>query len=221
MNLGSRAGQCSLIVVLLFVGAISSASGAPTSEDVAKGKLLYEENFSSSKTSLFTGALGENFSCYFGDGRYHLELVPMNYLKEIAYGPEYNNSIIEVEATQESGPDDNNYGVMFRKVDWNNFYIFVISGDGYYQIAKLRSNKWEFVTPWRRSSAIHTGDATNLIRVVCNGDKFSFYVNDIKVDDYADGSFGSGMVGFVAGTMYCKDPVKIGFDNLKIWEIAK
>lgn len=29
------------------------------------------------------------------------------------------------------------------------------------------------------------------------------------------------MIGFLAGTEYAEGPVIIGFDNLKIWEIAK
>ena len=110
---------------------------------------------------------------------------------------------------------------MFRKVDWSNYYQFIISADGYYQFAKNKGGNWDFISSWRKSNAIHKGNATNLIKVVCDGDQFSFYVNDIKVDDYKDDSFGSGMIGFSAGTNYAEGPATIGFDNLKIWEIKK
>lgn len=109
-----------------------------------------------------------------------------------------------------------------RKVDWNNYYLFAISGDGYYCVSKLLNNTW---TPtswnWKKSGAIHTGNATNLIRVVSDGDKFSFYVNNIGVEDYADGSFSSGMIGLAAGTLYTPGAATIGFDNLRIWEIKR
>ncbi|MFB3766535.1 MAG: hypothetical protein ACE14P_14990 [Methanotrichaceae archaeon] len=158
----------------------------------------------------------------------HLNVCDINCsIKKILYeenkSPTATLSIFEIEAIQESGPDDNVYGVAFRKVDWNNYYQFIISGDGYYKILKLKDNNWDYASSWKKPSAIHTGDATNLTGVVCNGHKFSFYVNDIKVDDYTDTDdcFGSGTIGFIAGTEYSKGPVVVGFDNLKVWEIAK
>jgi hypothetical protein len=221
MKLRLKFGLCLLVMSVLLSGAISFASDAQPDNNISKGKLLFEENFSTSKGSIFAGGIDANFSYYFGNGKYHLKVVPLNTWRRVSSGAEYNNTILEVEATQESGPNDNVYGVVFRKVDWSNFYQFIISGDGYYQFAKYKGGKWDFVSPWKKSNAIHTGNATNLIKVICNGDKFSFYVNDIKVDDYKDGSFGSGMIGFTAGTEYAEGPVTIGFDNLKIWEIAK
>ncbi len=218
MKLSSRIALCLLI---MSIGMIYFASADLSYGGVSKGKLLYEDNFSSSKFSGFSGLLGANTSEYFGNGRYHIEVVPLFTMPGEDSGAEYNNTIIEVEATQESGPDDNVYGVVFRKVDWNNYYAFLISGDGYYRIQKMQNNSWVFISPWKKSSAIHTGNATNLIDVVCNGNKFSFYVNNIKVDDYNDSSFGSGMIGFIAGTEYSKGPVIIGFDNLTIWQIAQ
>ena len=46
---------------------------------------------------------------------------------------EYSDFILEVDATQVSGPDNNTYGVIFRYgLDANEFYTFLISGDGFY-----------------------------------------------------------------------------------------
>ncbi len=219
MKLSLRIALCLLI---MSIGAIFVSSAELQNSGISKGKLLYEDNFSSSKFGAFVGGQQDNnVSVYFGDGRYHIEVVPLDMSYTASYGSEYNNTIFEVEATQESGPDDNFYGVAFRKVDWNNYYQFLISGDGYYRIEKKQDSKWVFATPWKKSSAIHTGSVTNIIDTVCNGEKFSFYVNNIKVDDYTDSSFGSGMIGFVAGSEYSKGPVIIGFDNLKIWQIAQ
>jgi hypothetical protein len=69
---------------------------------------------------------------------------------------------------------------------------------------------------WVKSSAIHTGNATNPIRIVCDGSNFSLYVNDIKLEDYTDSSFSSGMIGVTGETNLSKGAVTIGFDNLKI-----
>lgn len=190
--------------------------------NVTKGKLLYEENFSSSKGSIWGGDLSANFSYYFQDGKYHLNVNQYDSYRAVSFGQNYNNSILEVEATQEAGPNDNYYGVIFRKLDWNNYYLFSISGDGYYCMSKYQNNTW---TPsswnWRKSSAIHTGNATNLIRVVSDGNEFSLYVNDIGVGNYNDSSFSSGMIGLTAGTLYTPGAATIGYDNLRIWEIKR
>lgn len=121
------------LVMLLVMVALSSivipvVLADQTGNNATKGKLLYEENFSSSKGSVWSGDLSANFSYYFDNGKYHLNVNQMNSLKDVSSGQNYNNSILEVEATEVAGPNDNIYGVMVRKVDWNNYYIFAISG---------------------------------------------------------------------------------------------
>jgi hypothetical protein len=125
---------------------------------------------------------------------------------------------LEIEATKEAGPDDNAFGVISRKIDSSNYYAFILSNDGYYQVAKLQNNSWAYVSDWAKSSAIKTGNATNLIKVVCNGDKQSFYANGVKLTDYNDSSFAYGHIGLYAGTQ-SEGNVTIGFDNLKVWEL--
>ena len=220
-NRGTALGLASLLIMVIFsCTIIPLALGDNSSDNATRGNLLYQENFSTSKNSAWGGDLSPNLSYYFENGKYHLMVDSLNNWRPVSYGSNYTNFIIEVEATQESGPDDNTYGMILRRVDWNNYYDFLISGDGYYEIAKLENNIWA-PTSWKKSSAIHTGNATNLIRVVCDGNKFSFYVNDVKLDDYTDNSFPSGTIGFTAGTNFSPGAVTIGFDNLKIWEIQK
>ena len=210
----------SLVTMIALASIVLPVALADQPGNASKGKLLYEENFSTSKGSLWGGDLGANFSYYFENGEYILNVNQMNSWRSVSYGQNYDNFILEVEATQESGPKDNVYGVMIRRVDWNNYYLFLISGDGYYEMAKVKNNTWS-PSNWKKSSAIHTGDATNIIRVVCDGNNFSFYANDIKLDDYTDSSFPSGMIGVTGGTIYAKGNATIGFDNLRIWEIKK
>jgi hypothetical protein len=89
-------------------------------------------------------------------------------------------------------------------------------------MAKLQNNTWSPASwNWKKSSAIHTGNATNLIRVISDGDKLFFYVNNIGLDNYTDGSFSSGMIGLAAGTLYTPGAVTIGFDNIRIWDIER
>jgi hypothetical protein len=78
---------------------------------------------------------------------------------------------IQVEATQAGGPDDNLYGVICRYQDRDNFYRFVISGNGYAGITKRSQGQvlvisGDYLTV---SSAVRRGMATNQLSAVCQG----------------------------------------------------
>ncbi len=187
--------------------------------DEFKGGLLYEENFSTSKGSLWPGSYDINWTYYFDNGRYYMIVSPMNSWRSYAIGNNYSDFILDVEARQEGGTNDNVYGVIVRRVDWNNYYNFLISGDGYYEIAKMENGQWSPVS-WKQSDAINKGNATNLIRVLYNKSVASFYVNDVLLEEYNDSSISSGNIGLTVGTNYAIGPAEISFDNLRVWEIS-
>ena len=55
---------------------------------------------------------------------------------------------LEIEATKEAGPNDNAFGVMVREISSSDYYAYLISSDGYYQVAKLENNSWAYVSDW-------------------------------------------------------------------------
>lgn len=110
---GYGLGHVSLfVIIVLSVMVIPVVLADQPENNVTKGKLLYEENFSSSKGSVWGGDLSANFSYYFENGKYHLNVNRMNLLRAVSFGQNYNNSIFEVEATEEAGTTDNIYGVI-------------------------------------------------------------------------------------------------------------
>jgi hypothetical protein len=210
--------QVGLIAVVLICNlSVSLAQNARPGDDL-KGQLLYEENFSTSKGSLWGASSDDNWTYYFDNGRYNMIVYPFNSWKSYAIKRNYSDFIMDVQARQEGGTSDNVYGAIIRKVDWNNYYNFLISGDGYYDIAKMVNGKWSPAN-WKRSDAINLGNATNLIRIICKGDEFSFYVNNVLLDEYKDRSHSSGNIGLTTGTNYAIGAAKVSFDDLYIWEI--
>jgi len=207
------------LIAVVFVCnlSVSLAQNARPGDDL-KGQLLYEENFSTSKGSLWAASSDDNWTYYFDNGRYNMIVHLMNSWKSYAIGNNYSDFIMDVQARQEGGTSDNVYGAIIRKIDWNNYYNFLISGDGYYQIAKMMNGKWSQAN-WKRSDAINMGNATNLIRIICNSDAFSFYVNNVLLEEYKDNSFSSGNIGLTTGTNYAIGPAKVSFDDLSIWQI--
>jgi hypothetical protein len=134
----------------------------------------------------------------------------------IAVGKTFDDFTIEVDATPLSGPEDNDYGVIVRHVNDENFYRFEISGDGYFNVQKRVKGQWEkLITDWTPSEAIHKGYAANHLRVVCAGSSLTFYVNQAQLIQVNDNSFARGQVGLFVGTL-AQPGVQAAFDNLNV-----
>ncbi|MBN2471860.1 MAG: hypothetical protein JXN59_14150, partial [Anaerolineae bacterium] len=89
-----------------------------------------------------------------------------------------------VEARQVAGPQDIDapgFGVLFRHRDNDNFYAFMISGDGYYQVSRRLDGVDQVLSDWAATDAVLQGQAVNTVRVVGQGDEFQFLINDIQV----------------------------------------
>lgn len=110
--------------------------------------------------------------------------------------------IIEVDARQAGGPDDNLYGVTCRYRDADNFYRFVIGGNGYAGITKRMNGDVTVLSGplLTRSDAVNRGQATNRIRAICQGDQLTLYVNDQLVAQATDSDFRDGDIGLLAST---------------------
>ena len=105
-----------------------------------------------------------------------------------------------------SGPDNNAYGVICRYQNEENFYIFLIGGDGYYAIGKYTSDSptVTYLTAdgeYQYSDAINQGLATNQIRASCIGDELSLAANGIPLVTVTDPTFVIGDVGLGVSTL--------------------
>jgi len=131
---------------------------------------------------------------------------------------EYTDFVMEVDATQISGPDNNAYGVIFRYgIGADEFYAFLISGDGLYALTVDGASRAEaeFLVPWTDSSAIKQGTQTNHMKISAAGSTIKYYINDQLLGEAQDARFSTGTVGFFAGTMG-DGGVQVSFDNLTV-----
>ena len=217
-----------MVLVLALTSALTAASvslaaGEETGPlELQKGELLFMDDFETSKVGGSWGcAEGENQSNYYEDGKYIINVVPVDSWWRVQSGRSFGDSIVDVEATPTGGPDDNVYGVMTGWLNWSNYYLFMISGDGYFRFSKRENATWTQSDPWIKSDAINQGKATNLVQVKRQGETMSFYANGVKLADYVDDSFPEGNVGIMAGTTACGgENVTVSFDNFTVWEIG-
>lgn len=135
-------------------------------------------------------------------------------------GQNFDDVIITVQARQMSGPNNNAYGIICRYQNERNFYIFLISGDGYYTIGKYQSGSDQitYLTDngqYQASEFINQGVATNQIRASCIGDELSLAVNGLPLFITTDPTFVTGDVGLGVSTLELGTAV-VQFDNLTI-----
>ncbi|GEM_PF-6891040 len=77
------------------------------------------------------------------------------------------------------------YGVLFSYTDPNNFFIFLLSTNGYYEVLQKQNGNWNTLLPWTSSSDILQGDQLNQI--------------DVAYIHYSDGNY---YLVFYINTMY-------------------
>jgi hypothetical protein len=130
----------------------------------------------------------------------------------------YADVIIEVDAIKNSGPDDNDFGVICRYQDSDHFYYAIISSDGYYGIIKVTSDSSGLIGReyLEYNDNINQGYATNQLRFECLGDSLSLYANGQLLDQQIDGEYTDGNVGLIAGT-YDTPGTDILFDNFSVY----
>lgn len=120
-------------------------------------------------------------------------------------GREFEDVVINTRINQIGGPDDNAYGIICRYQSPDNYYIFLISGDGHYSIGKFQSgiDDVQYLSGdgnYVPSEVINQGQAENEIQASCIGNQLSLSVNGVLVETVEDPTFVRGDVGLGAGT---------------------
>jgi serine/threonine-protein kinase len=123
--------------------------------------------------------------------------------------------LLSVEGRQISGVSDSQYGLIFRRVDRDNYYLFRIRGEGDYQFRTRYEGEWITLISWTPSSLIQPGQM-NRLSVVAEGTSFYFYINNQYVDDYTDSKLSSGKVALVIGLNDEGDSGTFEFDNFDV-----
>ena len=131
----------------------------------------------------------------------------------------FTDTRIEVDATKNGGPDDNDFGIICRYTGADSFYYAIISSDGYYSIMKMTSEKGKFIgrDSMHESNRINQGAATNHIRFDCAGSTLTLYANGFQLDQQTDSEYTTGNVGLISGALGTAG-TDILFDNFYVYK---
>jgi hypothetical protein len=203
-----------LVVTILGVSVLACSMG--NQAEPVNNQVLFQDDFSDTSSGWDRVNLPEGITDY-SNGVYRIFVNTENTDYWANPGLSFEDTIIEVEATKVGGPDDNDFGLICRHQNTENFYIFLISSDGFFGILRVIDGEQELLAmdEMEYSESIHTGNVTNVIRADCIGSSLTLYANDMQLISVEDSSLVSGDVGLLAGTFDILG-TDIHFDNFVI-----
>ena len=220
-------GACGLVLIgggtwAVLQGASNPTPSGSNPSPVAEtgNAILFEDDFSDTSSGWDQYADEETVTDYAPGGYRIFVNTPESYSWANPY-LQLTDVLIEVETRKLGGPDDNDFGVICRYQDVDNFYFFVISSDGFFSINKYVDGNLEIVgrDQYGESAAIRPGTGSNQIRASCKGDTLELVVNGSSLMSVQDADFPSGDVGLIAGT-FSEPGADILFQNFKVFRPA-
>jgi hypothetical protein len=201
--------------VLAGCAPLESLLERPTPE-IQPGTVLFQDDFAqvSSNWGIWDRSGG---MVTYDQGGLRILVKEANYDFWSVAGKQFSDVRIESEATRLGGPEDNDFGLICRYQDNQNFYMFLVSSDGYYGIAKLKDNKHSLIgsTQLQYTGKIRPAQVKHTLRADCSGEVLRCYVDGSLLMEASDGDFQTGDVGVLAGA-YSTSGVDILFDNFVV-----
>jgi hypothetical protein len=207
--------------VVLKMGEPTAASGPvlPVEPVPPHTVLLYSDDFSGPNSG-WGSKVDENRERGYENGEY-VVLIKQEKWLTWTWGSNatFSDFTLEADARWMEGPESARFGLIFRHQDNDNFYYFLISGEGKYTIRKRQDGEWQSVEDlhWVPLPHIEVGIATHHFKVVCFGTKFSLYANGQHLITVQDDASDEGKVGLIVEAVTGSDPIRVAFDNLSVY----
>ncbi len=194
-----------LFPIVIFLSVSLACQSLPVASTSSAGsqtpspKVLYQDDFKnpSSGWSNYTDANGENG---YKDGSYHILINKPDMFSWSVPGVNLTDVAIDVDIQKKAGPNENEFGVICRYKDENNFYFLTVSSDGYYGVSKLLDGKRNLIGMdqlQQKDGVIHP-ETSNHIRAECSGNTLKLSANGQLLANVTDTSFTEGDVGLIA-----------------------
>ena len=151
----------------------------------------------------------------FSGGQFHCTVKHEN-----LYAWHYTSDYADFEMTMDvaAHSDQGSAGLAFRVQSAEQFYMFLTDTDGHYCLRKRTpAGGWETIVDWQLSTALHTGQSTNHLKLSCLGDSVALFANGQHLTTVQDQGSSHGGLGPVVGSHEGQTEVQSSFDNLGVW----
>lgn len=207
-----------IAVSILVVASLACSMGSGGGD----GNVLYQDDFSNENSGWPISADSDKAASYTG-GQYLIQAFAAN--QDVWAHPHdpsetsFTDVSIEVDAAKHSGTDNNDFGVICRFVDDDNFYFLIVASDGFQVIGKYQNGEIIYLSAdeMQQTDAVKGGSASNHLRADCIGSTLTLYVNGQQVASVTDTSFTSGDIGLTVGT-FDEPNASVTFDNFVVFK---
>ena len=207
-----------VLVLVILTCACNTNPSTPTPDTT---NILFYDNFSNIDSG-WNWLQNESGIIDYVDGQYRIFINKADTLLLAPLDRSFQGDVrIEVDARRTAGPNDNYFGVLCRYQDPDNYYMFLITSDGYTGIAMRKDGLDSLISPglkFLKMDGINKGTGINHIRADCVGDALTLYANGTQVSLAYDRSFTSGAVGLAARSGKFNGGVDILFDNFGVYD---
>jgi hypothetical protein len=203
----------------IFILVLSSLACSIFGLQESQSDILFSDDFSTTGNKWDQVSDNAGSTDYYNDA-YRIVVNTNNYYAWANPGNEsFIDTHIEVDATKNGGPDDNDFGLICRYIDKSQFYFALISSDGYYGILKMTPDGIKIIGKDNllESDLITQNAIPYRIRFDCIGSTLTLYVNDALLDQQTDIDYTAGNVGLLAGS-FATAGTDILFDNFVVYK---
>lgn len=204
----------------LEVTTTAEAVTAVTATEEAKWSRFFFDSFDAYyKGDWPGGEVDDSFATvntYIENGKYNVEVAAKKYVNRRVWSDKRIGSvyILEVDVQKTSGLTSDAYGLAFGRDNFN-FYVFLIDDIPQYWVSVMRSGGWHSVIQPYRTDVINPREV-NTLKVISEGNRLFFYINDQLVGESQDYLYESTKVGLCVELNALHEAVYV-FDNLSLF----
>ncbi len=179
----------------------------------AQSNYVLNEQFSNNNNEWSTTS-SDTYTTSLSGGEYHINRTAeknSSYFKIPVFIDIAEDFDIEMKFKQNSGILNNGFGLVFGYNDIDNFYTFVISGDGSYKLAYYEKDEYTKIKSWTSFRKADKMGKYQTLRFKQEGSKWKFYSDGEKIYETEKRLFFGSKLGFVV-----HDKMSISIDYLTV-----
>ena len=118
-------------------------------------------------------------------------------------------------AQQMNNPEYGEYGVIFRRTEDGDYYLFEVNEQGNFAVYIYYVETWERLIDWQFTPELNVG-GENHLAVLARGEEFSFFINDRFVGEIKDDRLEIGEAGILIGLSNPEEEAIWNFDGFEL-----